>query len=82
MKLFIGFCSMILCWLVSCIVGTLIVGVILPATGSPITAFDGLAFVAIGWIVSNVNNLVEPEYKTWFNIWMSLIYVPTLLSVL
>ena len=82
MKLFIGFWSMILCWVVSCIVGTLIVGVMLPVTGSPITAFDGMTFVAIGWIVFNVNNLVESEYKTWFNIWMGLIYIPTLLSVL
>lgn len=82
MKLFIGFWTMILCWIVSCIVGTLIVGVILPTTGSPLTTFEGLVFVAIGWIIFNVKDLVEPEYKTWFNIWMGLIYIPTLLSVL
>lgn len=81
MKLFIGFWSMILCWLVSCIIGTLIVGVMLPVNGSPITAFDAMVFVAIGWIVFNVNDLVEPEYKTWFNIWMALMYIPTLLSI-
>lgn len=81
MKLFIGFWSMIFCWVVSCILGTLIVGVMFPINDSPITTFDGLVFVAIGWIVFNVNNLVEPEYKTWFNVWMGLIYIPTLLSV-
>lgn len=76
-----GFLSALLCWLVSGIIGTLIVGVMLPVNGSPITTFDGLVFVAIGWIVSNVKNLVEPEDKTWFNIWMALLYVPTLLGI-
>ena len=81
-KVLIGFLMALFCWLVSCIIGALIVGVMLPVNGSSITTFDGLVFVAIGWIVFNVKNLVEPEYKTWFNIWMSLIYVPTLLSIL
>lgn len=79
MKLFIGFWSMISCWMVSCILGVCLFGAGLGQ------AFDfdfAMISVLIGWIVFNVKDLVEPEYKAWFNIWMGLIYIPTLLSVL
>lgn len=80
-KVLTGFLMALFCWLVSCIVGALIVGVILPVNGSPITTFDGLVFVAIGWIVFNHNSKDE-DYQTSFNIWMAILYVPTLLSIL
>ena len=76
-----GFLMALLCWIVSCIIGALIVGVILPANGSPIAVFDALVFVAIGWIVFNHNSKDE-DYQTSFNIWMTILYVPTLLSIL
>lgn len=74
MKLFIGFWTMILCWLVSCILGGLLFSV---GLGQELSSGVAMISVLIGWIVFNVKNLVEPEYKTWFNIWMALIYVPT-----
>ena len=76
-----GFLMALFCWLVSCIIGALIVGVILPVNGSPITTFDVLVFVAIGWIVFN-HNCKGENYQTSFNIWMAILYVPTLLSIL
>lgn len=79
MKLFIGFWTMILCWLISCILGACLFGA---GLGFGFDFSFAMISVLIGWIVFNVKNLVEPEYKTWFNIWMGLIYVPTLLSVL
>lgn len=79
MKLFIGFWSMILCWIVSCILGTCLFGA---GLGLGFDFSLAMISVLIGWIVFNVKDLVEPEYKTWFNIWMGLIYIPTLLSVL
>lgn len=65
---------MILCWLVSCILGACLFGA---GFGEPVDAGTCMLSVTIGWIVFNVKNLVEPEYKTWFNIWMALIYIPT-----
>ena len=79
MKLFIGFWSMIFCWIVSCILGACLFGA---GLGQECNLDLAMISVLIGWIVFNVKNLVEPEYKTWFNIWMGLIYVPTLLSIL
>ena len=76
-----GFLMALFCWLVSCIVGVLLVNAFIPANGIPLTTFDGLVFVAIGWIVFN-HNSKEEDYQTSFNIWMALIYVPTLLSIL
>lgn len=79
MKLFIGFWTMILCWVASCILGACLFG----AGLGQVFDFDfAMISVLIGWIVFNLKSLVEPEYKTWFNIWMGLIYIPTLLSVL
>ena len=80
-KVLTGFLMALLCWIASYIIGALIVGVILPVNGSPITTFDGLVFVAIGWIVFNYNSKDE-DYQTSFNIWMTILYVPTLLSIL
>lgn len=74
MKLFIGFWTMIACWLVSCILGGLLFSV---GLGLELSGGTAMISVLIGWIVFNVKDLVEPEYKTWFNIWMTLIYVPT-----
>ena len=79
MKLFIGFWSMIFCWLVSCILSACLFGA---GLGQKCNFDLAMISVLIGWIVFNVKNLVESEYKTWFNIWMALIYVPTLLSIL
>lgn len=78
MKLFIGFWAMISCWLVSCILGGLLFSV---GLGQELSSGVAMISVLIGWIVFNVKDLVEPEYKTWFNIWMALIYVPTFLSI-
>lgn len=79
MKLFIGFWSMMFCWVISCFLGACLFGAGLGQEWN----FDlAMISVLIGWIVFNVKNLVEPEYKTWFNIWMGLIYIPTLLSIL
>lgn len=75
-----GYLMTLFCWLVSCITGALIVGVLLPVNGSPITTFDGLVFVAIGWIVFN-HNFKGEDYQTSFNIWMAILYVSTLLSI-
>lgn len=80
-KLLTGFLMALFCWLVSCIVGALLVNAFIPPDGTPLTTFDGLVFVAIGWIVFNHNSKDE-DYQTSFNIWMSLLYIPTLLSVL
>ena len=80
-KVLIGFLMALFCWLVSCIIGALIVGVMLPVNGSSITTFDGLVFVAIGWVVFNHNSKDE-DYQTSFNIWMTILYVSTLLSIL
>lgn len=80
-NILIGFFMAALCWLVSCICGALLVNAFIPANGIPLTTFDGLVFVAIGWIVFNHNNKDE-DYQTSFNIWMAILYVPTLLSVL
>lgn len=77
----IGFLMALFCWLVSCIIGTLLVNAFIPANGIPLTIFDGLVFVAIGWIVFNHNSKNE-DYQTSFNIWMTILYVPTLLSIL
>lgn len=79
MKLFIGFWTMILCWIASCILGICLFGA---GLGLGFDSSLAMISVLIGWIVFNVKDLVEPEYKTWFNIWMGLIYIPTLLSVL
>lgn len=79
MKLFIGFWSMTLCWIISCILGACLFGA---GLGVEFDFSFAMISVLIGWIVFNVKDLVEPEYKTWFNIWMGLIYIPTLLSVL
>lgn len=76
-----GFLMTLFCWLVSCIIGALLVNAFIPANGIPLTTFDGLLFVAIGWIVFNHNNKGE-DYQISFNIWMTILYVPTLLSVL
>lgn len=80
-KVLTGFLMTALCWLVSCIIGALLVNAFIPASGSPLTIFDGLVFVAIGWIVFNHNSKDE-DYQTSFNIWMTILYVPTLLSIL
>lgn len=80
-KVLTGFLMALFCWIVSCIIGALLVNAFIPANGIPLTTFDGLVFVAIGWIVFSYNSKDE-DYQTWFNIWMVLIYVPTLLSIL
>ena len=80
-KIVTGFLMTLLCWLTSCIIGTLLFNVIVPPDGSPLTIFDGLVFVTIGWIVFN-NNSKGENYQTSFNIWMTLLYIPTLLSIL
>ena len=76
-----GFLMALFCWLVSCICGALLVNAFIPVNGTPLTTFDGLVFVAIGWIVFNHNSKDE-DYQTSFNIWMAILYVPTLLSIL
>lgn len=76
-----GFLMTLLCWLTSCIIGTLLFNVIVPPDGSPLTTFDGLVFIAIGWIICNRINKGE-DYQTSFNIWMTILYIPTLLSIL
>ena len=76
-----GFLMTLLCWLTSCIVGALLFNVIVAPDGVPLTTFDGLVFVAIGWIAFNHNSKGE-EYRTSFNIWMTILYLPTLLSIL
>lgn len=76
-----GFLMTLLCWLTSCIVGALLFNVIVPPDGVPLTTFDGLVFVAIGWIIFNHINKNE-DYQTSFNIWMAVLYIPTLLSIL
>lgn len=79
MKLFIGFWTMVLCWISSCILGACLFGA---GLGLGFDFSLAMISILIGWIVFNVKDVVEPEYKTWFNIWMGLIYIPTLLSVL
>lgn len=80
-KIVTGFLMTLLCWLTGCIIGTLLFNVIIPPDGVPLTTFDGLVFVAIGWIVFNCNSKSE-DYQTSFNIWMTILYLPTLLSIL
>lgn len=80
-NMLIGFFMATLCWLVSCIVGTLLVNAFIPVNGIPLTTFEELIFVAIGWIVFN-HNSKDKDYQTSFNIWMTILYIPTLLSVL
>ena len=80
-NMLIGFFMAALCWLVSCICGALLVNAFIPANGIPLTTFEGLIFVAIGWIVFNHNSKDE-DYQTSFNICMAILYVPTLLSIL
>ena len=77
----VGFFMALICWLVSCICGALLVNAFTPVNGIPLTTFDGLVFVAIGLIVFNHNSKDE-YYQTSFNIWMIILYVPTLLSIL
>lgn len=76
-----GFLMTLLCWLTSCIIGTLLFNVIVPPDGVPLTIFDGLVFVAIGWVIFNYINKDE-DYQTSFNIWMTILYIPTLLNIL
>lgn len=78
-NILIGFFMATLCWIVSCILGVCLFGA---GLGQECNFDLAMISVLIGWIVFNVKNLVELEYKSWFNIWMALIYVPTLLSVL
>lgn len=79
-KILTGFLMALLCWLTSCIIGALIVNAMVPPSGTALTIFDGLVFVAIGWIVFNYNGKGE-EYQAPFNIWMAILYLSTLLSI-
>lgn len=81
-KVLTGFLMTLFCWLTSCICGALIANAIFPVNGMGLTTFDGLVFVAIGWMIFNQNFKDDKEYQVSFNIWMSLLYIPTLLSVL
>lgn len=76
-----GFLMALFCWIVSCICGALLVNAFIPVNGIPLTTLDGLVFVAIGWIVFSHNSKDE-DYQASFNIWMTILYIPTLLSVL